>query len=243
MWLSTARIPVNPIHIRSPQRECLLWGTYFVIWLLLNMLLWRHVFGLNRVTSNGVSFWLLLVLIPGIVLWKQGYRFPAVGLTWRHLGKNLRATLLSGSVLAGLLIALTPGGRYLRSSMVTGTELLKGLLLSFALSLLFAAIHEEFFFRAVLQTRTTEYFHSRWSGLVVASICFGLYHLPFAYFAPGATQGNLAYSFASVMTEHMISAPMLGILWLRTRNLMAPICVHALINTISGFEMILEKFL
>lgn len=42
------------------------------------------------------------------------------------------------------------------------------------------AFSEEFFFRALLQTWFTKWFHSPAAGLLVGSLCFGLVHLNFA---------------------------------------------------------------
>lgn len=108
------------------------------------------------------------------------------------------------------------------------------LIAGFGLALLLAGFFEEFFFRAVLQTRLSAYFNSHFTGIVGASLLFGLYHLPFHFFGSGPSAGDLPFALANVFTEALITAPILGILWARTQNLLAPVFVHSLIDAISG---------
>ena len=131
------------------------------------------------------------------------------------------------------MILMTPGGKLIRSGEIETGRLIRLFSVSFGYALIFAAIFEEFFFRAVLQSRLAKALNSELSGLLIASFLFGLYHLPFQYYGDGAASGDLGFSLSTVLNEQMISGPFLGILWLRTKNLFAPIMVHALIDAIS----------
>ena len=59
--------------------------------------------------------------------------------------------------------------------------------------MLTAGFTEEFFFRGFLQTRLEVLTRSRVAAVLLASICFGLYHLPYAYFNPAwPSAGDIA---------------------------------------------------
>ncbi|WP_407873318.1 CPBP family intramembrane glutamic endopeptidase [Paenibacillus melissococcoides] len=47
---------------------------------------------------------------------------------------------------------------------------------------MFAGFHEEFFFRAILQTRISQALNSKISGLMNTTLLFSIYHLPFRLF-------------------------------------------------------------
>jgi len=71
-------------------------------------------------------------------------------------------------------------------------------LLSFLLMLLTAGFTEEFFFRGVLQTRLQALFKSKVLAVLVVSILFGLYHLPYAYLHPRwPSHGNWLDAFGA----------------------------------------------
>jgi membrane protease YdiL (CAAX protease family) len=92
---------------------------------------------------------------------------------------------------------------------------------------------EEFFFRALLQTRLARLTGSELSGVIAASVLFGLVHVPGLYLRTAATQEALAASpsLASALAYSILITSVagffLGILWARTRNLAVVVVVHA----------------
>lgn len=233
MHLVTVKATRNVILIRQPRQETIMVVLYFMGWLLLYMLLWNSVFH-NVYLSNIVGFWGLLVLAPLAFFLRKGYRLSDFGLTIKDAGSNLKVAVVAGLPVCGVLLLLTPGGKYILSGALSAPGVFGVLLTGFGVALLLAGFFEEFFFRAVLQTRLSAYFHSHATGIVGASIVFGLYHLPFHYFGSGPAAGNISYALASIFTETLITAPLLGVLWARTQNLLAPVVVHSLIDTIGG---------
>lgn len=243
MGLVSWRVSPNEIRVRLPQKEALLVIGYFVFWLVLNLVLWPRLFSRSPWLTNGISFWMLLVIVPALILLVRGYRLSDMGLTRKHLRSNVQVTLLAGGVIGLVLLLLTPGGRFLRSGEVPVSTLTVGLLASFGIAILTAGFHEEFFFRAVLQTRLSEALNSHLSGLFLATLIFSLYHLPFRLFEgdiwPSA--GRIGYALALTFTEPVLGGLLMGVLWLRTRNLVAPVIIHSLVLAISGLPMIMER--
>lgn len=239
MGLITRRVPTNVIRIESPRREALWTIGYFAFWLALNLALWPRIFGPSPWLANGISFWGLLVIAPALFLLSRGYHLSDLGLTRKHLADNVRVMLVAGAVMGLVLLLLTPGGRFLRSGEAPPAKLALGLLASLGLAILAAGFHEEFFFRAVLQTRLSEALNSPLSGLSLATLIFCLYHLPFRLYE-GPSAGRFRYALATAFIDPVLGGLIGGVLWLRTRNLMAPVFVHALMDAISGLPMIME---
>ncbi|MCP4415474.1 MAG: CPBP family intramembrane metalloprotease [Chloroflexi bacterium] len=237
MLVMTWKIPINQIKIMAPRREALATVGYFITWLILNLVLWPSVFGKSSLLSNGISFWLLLVIVPALFLWWRGYRLSDIGITREHLGGNIRATLLAGIVITVVLLALTPGGRYIRSGELPLPQLVRKLIISFGSAFLLAGFHEEFFFRAVLQTRLSRAMNSKLSGLFITTLIFSLYHLPFALYR-GSVAPSFGYALASVFIDPVFGGLVVGVLWLRTRNLLAPVFIHSLIDAINLLPML-----
>lgn len=236
----TLGVERNEIEIRRPREESVLAIGWTFAWIALNLALWPSVFGTNRWLSNGVSFWFLLVVVPAIFLAGRGYRLRDFGITRDSLAGNLRATLLTGLLVGAVLLMITPGGRLLRSGAYSVGDLLEPVALSFGFSLIGAAIHEEFFFRAVLQTRVAAWLKSDVSGLAVATILFALYHLPFQYYG-GSSEGSFTYALGLSMTDAVFGGLVLGVLWMRTHNLLAPVLIHAFIDTIALLPRLLDS--
>ena len=70
------------------------------------------------------------------------------------------------------------------------------------------------------------------SGILITAFLFGIYHLPYAYFsADWPPHGDFVWGLSSVLAEQMVAGALLGILWWRTRNIAAPVLLHALVNT------------
>ncbi|MFD3273763.1 type II CAAX prenyl endopeptidase Rce1 family protein [Paenibacillus dendritiformis] len=68
-----------------------------------------------------------------------------------------------------------------------------------------------------------------------------MYHLPFRLFDTGFT-GDFTHALAVCFTEGLFGGLILGFLWLRTNNLIAPVFVHSVIDAISGYESIMSKY-
>jgi len=112
--------------------------------------------------------------------------------------------------------------------------------LAAAFGLLTAGFTEEFFFRGFLQTRAEKITGSPWIAVLVATLAFGLYHVPFAYLNPNwPSAGDFPAALQVGMVEGSLGGIILGaayVLW--KRNLLACIVLHGMIDAVPSMTMI-----
>ena len=109
-----------------------------------------------------------------------------------------------------------------------------------AFGVLTAGFTEEFFFRGFLQTRMERLSGSPWLAVLIATVAFGLYHVPFAYLNPNwPTAGNFPAALQLGMIEGGLGGIILGaayVLW--KRNLLACVVLHGMIDAVPIMTMI-----
>lgn len=87
---------------------------------------------------------------------------------------------------------------------------------------------EEFLFRGALQTRLRRLVTPGWA-VVVQALIFGLWHLGLGHSATG--DGALLPAVLSIITIQSVLGLGFGLIFERTRNLIAPSIVHVLLNS------------
>lgn len=158
---------------------------------------------------------------------------------WQRAGLHelFRSHLLVVLVVSGAILAfqyfLGGGAAPLREGKFTAQQLLLGLPLCFAWLAIEAGLVEEFFFRALLQSRLSAWFRSEVTAVVLMALIFGLAHAPgFIFRHAGIVEGlganpsaldAIAYSTVTLA----VSGVFFGIIWARTKNLAALIIIHA----------------
>ncbi|MEK6255354.1 MAG: CPBP family intramembrane metalloprotease [Gemmatimonadales bacterium] len=156
---------------------------------------------------------------------------------------NLRTGLLWALVL-GLLIGMfqltqRSAGPELWELIRTGKALYL-FPLAAAFGLLTAGFTEEFFFRGFLQTRIERLTGSAWIAVLIVTVAFGLYHVPFAYLNPNwPTAGDFPAALRLGMVEGGLGGVILGaayVFW--KRNLLACIVLHGMIDAVPIMTMI-----
>ena len=101
---------------------------------------------------------------------------------------------------------------------------------------------EEFFFRAVLQSRFSALLKSSAGGIAVSALIFGLAHDPGLYLRGfGETEGIseiMPFGFWAAYTICTMSVGgiFLGIIWNKTKNLYLVMGLHAMIDLIPNFS-------
>lgn len=197
--------------------------------------------------ENELDHWGTLVLVPALLVY----------LVHLRAGGSLRAALGAlgignGSWRRGLGVALglgVPLGVFQAFGSRNADQVVDAfrtgqafwlLPAAFVLMLLTAALTEEVFFRGFLQTRLEGLLRSRMAGLLATSLCFGLYHLPYAYLNPSwPTTGDWSAAWGAALGQGIPGGLILGTLYLYSgRNLLAPVVLHALINAFPVMGMI-----
>ena len=160
--------------------------------------------------------------------------------------------LRRGNLKTGLVVALILGlllGLFQLTQRSAGPELWELIRtgralylfpLAAALGLMTAGFTEEFFFRGFLQTRVERLTGSAWIAVLLVTVAFGLYHVPFAYLNPNwPTAGDFPAALRLGMVEGGLGGVVLGaayVLW--KRNLLACIVLHGMIDAVPIMTMI-----
>lgn len=192
--------------------------------------------------------WLSLVMLPmGLALLAAGTgpggrarrALASVGLRRGNLASGLAWALPLGLALGTLQLVLSDRVAEIQA-VLAGGQALWMLPLVFLLMLLTAGFTEEFFFRGFLQTRLERLTGSPLRGLLLASLCFGLYHLPYAYLNPNwPSAGDWGAAWAAALGQGVPGGLVLGVVYLASRrNVVACALVHALINTLPALTMV-----
>ena len=235
----TVRFPRISVSVAEPKREgylALVYTCTYILALILAFTLFRP--------SPGVFtlFWLWggLVGLPYLYLRSRGYGLKSLGITRERLGPAALLGL-AAAVIQQLPCYLLP--EVLKdptAQAVLGGEIPPLTFLLFPLVLVFALatgpLPEEFFFRAVLQTRLAALFGSGVAGLLVSSLLHGLWHLPLPSFELLLQEGFLVA--VSFFVTYLPAATVFGVLWMRTRHLAAPLVYHTVVVAYGGLTMI-----
>jgi membrane protease YdiL (CAAX protease family) len=241
--VATRRHTPRPVDIVRSRVE--LW--LILAWYGIVVLLATATSAIQLELVNQFTNWFFLVIVPfGLLLIVRG-RGLALRATLRSIGVT-RLGLKDGLKLSAIIVPLSIPVLYVAGDQQRAAvelvlyepfQALGSFLVSFPLALLTAASVEEFFFRGVLQSRLARCTGSEGHGLLIASLLFGLFHLPMYFFSPfEPTHGNLLWASASVVTEQAVMGILLGMLWARTHNLVAPLLVHAFVNALAWMTMV-----
>jgi membrane protease YdiL (CAAX protease family) len=159
------------------------------------------------------------------------------GLQWKGFTECLRShlpvVLLVSAAFLAFQFFFGNGAAPLRQGQLSRRELSIGLPLAFIWLAIEAGLVEEFFFRGLLQARLSAWFKSEISAVVIMSLAFGLAHAPgFIFRSAGEVEGlgsnpsaldAIAYSIATLA----VAGVLFGVVWARTKNLIALIIIHA----------------
>lgn len=217
------------------------------LWAL--MYLAMYLVYLTLSLENEFLHWFSLVIIPFSILfcyqsikgssWNIRASLSTVGLEKQRAKNGIIWAVLIGLVLSGLQLFLSRNKNQILEVLVSRKVFIL-FPVSLILMLFLAGFTEEFFFRGVLQTRLQRLFKSNVVAVLVTSLLFGLYHLPYAYLNPRwPSHGNWPDAFGAAFGQGVPMGLILGALYVRTKNnLVACVLVHALINSFPGMLMI-----
>ncbi len=227
-------------HLR---KELALFLAYFALYMIY-MFIWPE---------GEVLHWLSLVAIPFALLClsrvRAGFEKPvrdalaSVGLRRGNLKSGLAWAIPIGLALSVLQLFLSQRRGEIWELISSGRAFIMFPLI-LLLMLLMAGFTEEFFFRGVLQTRLAKWLRSNLAAILVVSVLFGVYHIPYAYLMPSwPSHGDLMAAVTSAMVQGVMGGVVLGLVYWRSGgNLVASILVHSLINTLPAMTMIQITF-
>ena len=189
---------------------------------------------------------IVFVAIPFAVFrFAFSYRLRDFGIQFQGLralaGSHLPVVLVVGSALVAFQYFVGSGAAPVRHGNFSMHQLLVGLPLCFIWLVIEVGLVEEFFFRALVQSRLAAWFKSEVSGVVLLSLVFGLAHAPgFIFRQAGSVEGlganpsaldAIAYSIVVLS----VSGILFGVMWARTKNLFALMLIHAAADLLPNF--------
>ncbi|HTK94459.1 MAG TPA: CPBP family intramembrane glutamic endopeptidase, partial [Terriglobales bacterium] len=250
-WLVTRRAQPLPVAVRRPGLETAIIVGYMLP--VFAYLIWGVGALKALVTTEPaqdvtmlVAKLVVWVAIPAALLWlASGYSFrDLVPLS----GRNWAATLVLVVAIMALQCVAGRGLKDMKASGYTAGTLALWAPLAYAWLMVEVGVVEEFFFRAVLQTRIARLLRSDAGGVVIASVLFGLVHAPGFYLRTAASQETLgthpsilmAVGYSLVVTS--AAGIFLGVLWSRTRNFAAVVLVHAAGDLVPGLVPFIHSF-
>ena len=170
-------------------------------------------FGADNYVTNPVTY----LVLPLVALLLAGANVRGLGFgPGRRTG---RVVLLWCAVPAAYLAALAASG-----------QLALGQLLGrFASNFMQNGVFEEFLFRGALQSRLRALWTPAWA-LVVQALVFGAWHLGLGFTNTG--HAGVLPALASGIAHQAVIGLALGVIFERTRNLLAPSAVHLVGNSL-----------
>jgi membrane protease YdiL (CAAX protease family) len=256
-WFATIRAVPLSVSVRPSVREMLVLVACIIalsIYLIGGPQWIDNRLPSSWIDSSRIKFFVTLakklivfVAIPfGIFRFLFGYRLRDFGIQVEGLRalrrSHLPVILLVGGVLIAFQYLLGGAAAPLRQGKFTAYELLLGLPVCFLWLIIEVGLVEEFFFRALVQSRLAAWFKSEVSGVVVMSLIFGLAHAPgFIFRQAGNVEGlganpsaldSLAYSIVILA----VSGILFGVIWSRTKNLFVLMLLHAAGDLLPNFS-------
>lgn len=174
-----------------------------------------------------------------------GYRWRDFGLQLaglRALGRDhLPVVLVLSAAILVFQLFVGNGAAPIRQGEFNASQLALGLPLCFGWLFLEAGLVEEFFFRALLQTRLAAWFRSEVTGVALMAMLFGLAHAPGFILRHAGLEDAIganpspADSIAYAIVVLSVGGIFFGIVWARTKNLFAVMIIHAATDLLPNF--------
>lgn len=207
---------------------------------------WRGDFRKEKIATLvfKLVFFVALPLLALRVFWSA--EWASLGFTWGDIPRQLRATGILVLVIGGFNLLAGSGAAPLRARKFSARQVALGGVITMLWNIFEVGLVEEFFFRAFLQEQLVGVLGSPWSGIVVASLLFGLAHAPGLYLR-GADKGGPLGEHPTLLNSVLYSILVLsvagwftGLLYWRTQSLLAPILVHAALDSVAQVAEYIE---
>ena len=262
-WVTTLR--ARPLTVTARQSSAEMWMLYACVLGVTLYLIWGAALSARLVPAEWlaaprVNFFVVLarklivfVAIP-FALFRIffGYRWRDFGLQFAGLralaGNHLPVVIVLSALILLFQYFAGTGAAPIRHREFRASQLALGLPFCFAWLFIEVGLVEEFFFRALLQTRLAVWLKSEVSGVALMSLLFGLAHAPGFILrraglaeAIGENPSPIdAVAYAIVVLS--ISGIFFGIVWARTRNLFAVMFIHAATDLLPNFKQFVSTW-
>jgi len=262
-WVTALR--ARPLVVTTRRSSAEMWVLFACLVGVVLYLVWGTAFSEALVPTNWLAsergkFFVVLgrklivfVFIPfALFRFLFGYRWRDFGLQFagiRALGGNhlLVVVVLSALIVLFQYFAGTAAAP-IRHGEFRTSQLALGLPLCFAWLFFEVGLVEEFFFRALLQTRLAVWFKSEISGVALMALLFGLAHAPgFILRRAGLSDAigenpSVLNAVAYAIVVLSISGIFFGIVWARTRNLIALMFIHAAADLLPNLKQFISTW-
>ncbi len=181
----------------------------------------------------------VFVLVPYLVYCAMGFSIKDFGLKI-PLQKAFTKKNISVFIVMSVSILLfeyffSGGAKPLRDREFSLSQLLIGIPLTFLWMFIEAGLIEEFFFRAILQSRLAVLIKSQWGAILIGGLIFGLAHVPGLYLRGSESEGitehlPLWFWLSYCIVNMSIAGIFPGIIWSKTKNLYLVMALHAMVD-------------
>lgn len=187
--------------------------------------------------------WISLVFLPLFLIYvnqrKNSYRnslklsLASFGIKKYNLERGIFPALLLGVVSSCIILFLTAWAGIISLTLISAKYFLY-IPIAFIFVLFTTAIVEEFFFRAILQSRIERLSKNNNLAIFITSILFGIYHLSFFFLNQNFVQYNFTHiTFLSSFGYGMLLGLVSGFIYSKTEeNLLASVLYNALCSSI-----------
>jgi membrane protease YdiL (CAAX protease family) len=221
------------ISVKKLTIELLVFMIYFIMyfgWSCYNSIY-------NLIPADDINLILLLV-VPFIITKAFGYDFKLLGFELKQFFDSLPIVVLLCAIIGVILFPTV----FMENIRSIHTNILGGVisyLLVFVMVFILSAIPEEFFFRTILQTRIEKVLKSPISGIIVSSLIFAIYHIPYRLLLNSSlTYGSIQLTIFSVVSQQFLMGLFLGLWWKKTRNVYSVSLLHAFYNAFFLMNML-----
>jgi len=199
-WLTTIRVVPLSISVRPSGREMLVLAG-FIVALSIYLIggpqwidnhlpeAWTDSSKIKLFVTLAKKLIVFVALPFAVFRFAFGYRLRDFGIQFEGLraiaGNHLPVVLAVGVALVAFQYFVGGGAAPVRHGNFSMDQLLVGLPLCFIWLVIEVGLVEEFFFRALVQSRLAAWFKSEVSGVVLMSLVFGLAHAPGFIFRQG----------------------------------------------------------
>ena len=198
--------------------------------------------------ESELRHWITLVAVPFLLAWatlpgggSRSWRaaLASVGLRRDGFWRGVWWALLGAALVNVFQIFWGGHGEAVRALFRDGRALYL-MPVAFVAMLVFAGFTEEFFFRGFLQTRLEALTGRPWVALLVTSVVFAAYHLPYTLLNPRwPSYGDPAAALSAALVNGLSGGLILGGLYMWTRGrLAACIVLHAAVDVAPAMTLI-----